>query len=223
MVAEEEAISVQEGSVSGGGDTPLTGLIVAGGKSTRFGSDKASAPLMGRPLLQWVGDALQEACSALVVVRARGQTLPDVTFKVPVTVVDDRHDALGPLAGLVAGFGGIASGVCMATSCDAPLVRPELVRFLASLAPGHDVVCPYVDGFLQPLLAVYRPATCLPVLERALDRGVLKITAAYGGLRLRIVQEEEVRVHDPGLVSFRNANRPEALHEIEELLKRGPG
>jgi molybdopterin-guanine dinucleotide biosynthesis protein A len=202
------------------GSALLTGLVVAGGKSRRFGSDKASALLAGRPLLQWVGSALADVCGALVVVRARGQELPPVAFPVPLTVVDDRYQAKGPLAGLAAGFEAIPDGLCFATSCDAPLLKRELVSGLSSLAPGYDIVCPYVNDFLQPLLAVYRPATCLPVFEQAVERDVLKITAAYGGLRVRIVREDELRAMDPELESFRNANSVEALREIEGLLQR---
>jgi hypothetical protein len=52
------------------------------------------------------------------------------------------------------------------------------------------------------------------------ERDVLKITAAYGGLRVRIVREDELRAMDPELESFRNANSVEALREIEGLLQR---
>lgn len=196
----------------------LTGLILAGGKSSRFGSDKASALLAGKPLLCWVALALAGVCEALVVVRAKGQQLPPFEAGVPTTVVDDRYEAKGPLAGLVAGFAAVSDGLVFATSCDAPLLKPELVRFLAGAAPGHDVVIPHVDGFPQPLMAVYRPQACLPVFEGCVERDVLKITVAFKGLDVRVVREPEVRTVDPELRSFRNANRPEALEGIAALL-----
>ena len=54
----------------------IAGLILAGGKSTRFGTDKAAAPLAGRPMLQWVVDALAGVCEEIVIVAALGQELP---------------------------------------------------------------------------------------------------------------------------------------------------
>ncbi len=203
---------------------PLTGLILAGGKSTRFGSDKASALLLGRPLLQWAAAALEPVCSSLVVVRAPGQTLPPVDFDGEMTVVDDAYEAKGPLAGLTTGFAAVATPLCFAQPCDAPLVRPGLVSYLAGLAEGFDIVCPHVGGFLQPLAAVYRPGSCLPVFRDFIGRDALKITAAFGPLRTRIVREAELTAADPGLESFLSANRPEALHEIESLLiaRRAP-
>jgi molybdopterin-guanine dinucleotide biosynthesis protein A len=196
----------------------ICGLVLAGGKSSRFGSDKASAPLAGRPMLQWVVSALETVCESLVIVRARGQVLPELQSSVPVVVVEDRYEAKGPLAGLVTGLAAVAQPLSFAISCDAPLLRPALVTFLAGIAGDHDIVCPYVEGFPQPLAAIYRPATCLPVFRDCVERDQLKITAAFGPLRTSIVREEAIRAIDPDLRSFRNANRPDAIVELERLV-----
>ncbi len=197
---------------------PITGLVLAGGKSRRFGSDKASALLAGRPLLQWVASTLAEVCGALVVVSARGQQLPAFDVAIPVTVVEDLYEGKGPLAGLVTGFAAAGEGVCFATSCDAPLLRPELVLLLAAAAEGHDIACPYVNGFLQPLVAAYRAETCLPVFRDFVEREQLKITPAFGPLDAVIVREPQIRTVDPELESFLNANQPEALEDIAARL-----
>ncbi|MBA4179046.1 MAG: molybdopterin-guanine dinucleotide biosynthesis protein MobA [Anaerolinea sp.] len=199
----------------------LTGLILAGGKSSRFGSDKASALLRGRTLLQWALEALEPAVDAMVVVKAAGQQLPPVKSRLTVTVVEDEYKAMGPLAGLATGFRAVATEFCFATACDAPLLLPEVVRLLAAKAEDADVVVPDVDGFMQPLAAIYRPAACLPVFDERIARGALKIVPAFDGLRTIVVDEDELRTVDPGLRSFRNANRPERLAEIEALLEPG--
>ncbi len=196
----------------------VTGLVVAGGKSSRFGSDKASAVVAGRALLEWVMRGLTPACEAFVVVRARGQVLPPVEVEPPIFVVDDAYDEKGPLAGLVAGMGAVRTPLAFAASCDVPLIESSLVSGLALLAEGYDVVVPHVDGFPQPLLAIYRPSTCLDLFREAVDHDRLKITAAYSGLRVRVVREPEVRTMDPALVSFRNLNRVDDLAEVERLL-----
>jgi len=196
----------------------VTGLILAGGKSTRFGSDKASAPLLGKPMLQWVISALAGACDELVVVTAREQLLPNVEASVPIRVVVDLYDGLGPLAGLVAGFAAVATPLCFAVPCDAPLIWPALVTMLAGLSAEWDVVCPYVGGFMQPLAALYRVETCLPVFRDFVERDLLKVTAAFGPLRTRVVREDELRAVDPALESFLNANRPEGLEQVAAIL-----
>ena len=200
------------------GHEALDGLVLAGGKSSRFGSDKASALLRGRSLLQWVVSALEPACERIVIVRARGQQLPEVSSVAQLVVVDDRYEAKGPLAGLATGFPAVTSELCFATACDTPLVRRELVDLLTRAAPGYDVICPMVNALHQPLTAVYRPGACLPVFEESIEKDLLRIVPAFERLATRIVSEDEVRVADPELDSFRNANRPERLAEIEAIL-----
>lgn len=196
----------------------IDGLVLAGGRSTRFGSDKASALLQGMPLLQWVISALDPVCDRIVLVCARGQSLPPVVSRAELVVAEDRYEAKGPLAGLVTGFPLVTAPLCFATSCDAPLLRTELVSLLETLAEGYDVVCPDVGGFQQPLAAVYRAAACLPVFEECVRTDRLRIVPAFDDLRTLMVSEDEVRHADPELDSFRNANRPERLTEIAELL-----
>lgn len=198
----------------------LAGVILAGGRSSRFGSDKASALLLGRPLLQWAVEALSPVCDELVIVAAEGQHLPAIETTLPMTRAIDTYEAKGPLAGLATGFAHASASLAFATSCDAPLIVPELVRALAAMADDYDIVCPFVGGFMQPLTAVYRPAACRPIFQDFIARDVLKITAAFGPLRVRLVRDDEVRRFDPGFASFENANRPEALHRIEQRLSR---
>ena len=202
------------------GAEAMAGVVLAGGKSRRFGSDKASALLGGRPLLQWVVDALAEACDEFVVVRAAGQALPLVETGGELRVVEDREPERGPLAGMASGFAVLESPLAFVASCDAPLIAPAVIRWLAERAKDTDVVLPEVDGYRQTLGAVYRVATCLPRFEAALAEGTNKITDAFTGLRVRAVSADALRGVDPELLSYRNANTPEALAEIASLIDR---
>ncbi|WP_322818205.1 molybdenum cofactor guanylyltransferase [Tepidiforma sp.] len=200
----------------------IEAIILAGGRSTRFGGDKASAPLRGRPLLQWVVDAVAPAVERIVIVHAPGQRLPDLRAPVPLTPVPDETPGLGPLAGLATGFAHTHAELAFACSCDAPLVSAALVSLLASIArqTGADVVRPFVGGFPQPLVAIYRPATCLEPFRRALRTPTtnLRIVAACEELRVIEPAEPMLLAADPQLRSFLNANTPERLAEIERLL-----
>ena len=200
----------------------LEAVILAGGRSTRFGRDKASAPLRDRPLLQWVAEAVVPAVDRLVIVRAPGQLLPPLDLPVPVDLVDDEFPGLGPLAGLATGLAAVAAPLAFACSCDAPLIAPELVVRLADIAraASADVVRPRVGGYPQPLVAVYRVASCLPAFRKAVESrtGGLRIVAACAGLRVVEPGEAELRAVDPGLRSFLNANTPARLAEIDALL-----
>lgn len=202
---------------------PVTGIILAGGRSTRFGSDKASALLAGRPLLEWVVSAVSAVCNPVIVVASPGQELPRLTGNPPIRRIDDVAPDLGPLAGLVGGLDAAASEFCFATSCDAPLLRPEAVTFLRDSIGDHDIACPEVDGRLQPLVALYRRRTCLPVFEQCVARRHLRLTDAFAGLDVCVIPEERIREADPALESFINANRPAVVAEIESRLAERRG
>ncbi len=194
----------------------ITAIVLAGGKSTRFGSDKASAILAGRPMLDWVVTACAEACAPIVVVRARGQRLPPVGA--PIEVIDDFVDGAGPLAGLAAGLRATTTEFAFATSCDAPLLRPELIALLARQIDGFDAACPEVDARLQPLVAVYRVGVALGGVEQALEAGESSLQAALSRLRVAVVNEAAVQVIDPNLDSFLNINRPDVRADAEARL-----
>lgn len=197
----------------------LTGLVVAGGRSSRFGSDKAAATFLGRPQLEVVCAALAQVCDEIVVVRAQDQPFPDIELPLPIEVARDEHHEQGPLAGIIAGMAKANAPLAVAVSTDVPLLQPDLVRYLASLASDHDVVMPFASGFPQPLVSVYRVEVALPAFEASFQAGNRRIVVACEGLRVRQVPEEELRGHDPELLSFRNANRPEDLAELETIAR----
>ena len=196
----------------------ITAVVLAGGRSTRFGSDKASALLRGRPLLDWTVAALVLTVAKVIVVKARGQRLPSFDCPVPCDVVEDAFEGLGPAAGLLSGFRAVSTDFAFGVACDTPLVSAKVVSYLESRSHDVDVVVPVVDGFVQPLFALYRVEACLPVFERRVAGGELKIVPAFDHVRTARVEEADLREIDPSLQSFRNANTPERLKEIDGLL-----
>ena len=200
-------------------DQRPAGIILAGGRSRRFGSDKASALLSGRPLLQWSVDALSRMCSEVIIVAARDQTLPPVEAAGPLRSVRDPEEYRGPLAAMVTGFELATAELCVVVSCDAPLVKRAVLQHLCSRIGGADVACANVGGKLQPLAAVYRRAPSVLVFRECVSQGELGVIAALGGLWVVTVAESELRVIDPDLRSFMNVNTPRDLADVLALLR----
>jgi molybdopterin-guanine dinucleotide biosynthesis protein A len=198
----------------------VSAVILAGGRSTRFGADKAGALLRREPLLEWVSRAVASAVAEVVVVRAPGQALPSV--REAVRIVDDEVAGQGPLAGMVSGLAAVRTSLAFVVSCDAPLLEPGLVPLLADMSSGFDVVLPVARGRTQPLCALYCVEPSLPALRAALARRELKVHAAIAGLRIREVEEAMLRTVDAELRSFRNCNTREDLAELEMLLRSEP-
>jgi molybdopterin-guanine dinucleotide biosynthesis protein A len=195
-----------------------TGIILAGGRSSRFGTDKASAVYRGRPLLQVACDALGAVCASLVVVAAPGQPLPALSVSRPLDVVYDRVPFQGPLPALAAGFRATTAELALVAAVDLPLLRPALLEFLLSLVAGHDAVVPHVGGRLQPLLAVYRTLPALRASEQTLATGRRAAQDILELLQYRVVAESELVAADPELLSFRNANTPDDLAALATLV-----
>ncbi|HCV00484.1 MAG: hypothetical protein CL897_05330 [Dehalococcoidia bacterium] len=192
----------------------VTGVILVGGLSRRFGSDKASAVLRGRPLLQWVRDALAPAVDELLIVTARDQALPPMHPSIPVTVVEDHEPECGPLGGLTTGFLVATTPICFVACCDAPLLQTGVVQRIVNALGNHDAVVPEVDGFQQPLTAAYRREPCLVAAQASLGAGVKKVLDAFEGLDILGLGQNHLVRADSDLRSFRNSN---TLQELESL------
>jgi len=191
-------------------------IVLAGGKSKRLGRDKASEPLLGRPLLQHVLDRLAGLVEEYVVVSAVGQTLPHVEAPA-LRVAEDLYPETGPLGGIYTGLCATAAPYAVAVACDMPLLQPSLVAELLRRAPGHDLVVPVSEEFPQPLCAVYSQA-CREAFRRQLETGNYKITAAFGRLKPLYLKPEDWRPFDPEGLSFLNLNREEDLQRVAALL-----
>ena len=121
-----------------------------------MGRPKLSLPFGTETMLGRVARRLGEAVGPLVVVAAPDQEVPWLPDH--VVVVRDRQEGRGPLEGLAVGLAALGdrADAAYVTACDVPLVVPGFVRKLLDLAEGYDVAVPHVNGFDEPLAAVYR-------------------------------------------------------------------
>jgi molybdopterin-guanine dinucleotide biosynthesis protein A len=194
-------------------------IILAGGKSTRLGRDKASEVLTGKTLLQRAVDATAELAGTFVLVTARGQSLPEVVAEAPLSTVVDAYPETGPLGGIVTGLLAVGDSPqpALVVACDMPLLRPALLRELLRLASGHDAVVPMVNGLPEPLCAVYAHS-CINPARRLLDRGDYKVAGLLDDVDALLVPEEEWRRFDNEGLSFLNVNREDDLDRARRLV-----
>jgi molybdenum cofactor guanylyltransferase len=156
-------------------DRALTGVLLVGGDSTRFGSPKALAQLEGRTLAE-IGWASLAFCNERLAV---GKA--DDRLDLPFPVVDDGTDVRAPIAGVVAGLRAAANDVCVFVPVDMPRLRRE---DLASLADAClDAAVPQTG----PLPGAYRRSALL-VLDRRLAAGELALRGALDELDVQVVR-----------------------------------
>jgi molybdenum cofactor guanylyltransferase len=149
------------------------GVVIAGGRSVRFGGEKAVAMLSGEPLLMWAVRRLQRTCAA-VAVNARPQTQAEVLGRRNgLPVLHDVHgDPLGPLAGVKVGLQWareLGAQAIAVSPCDAPLLPDDLFPRLIEAADGGAAMAETPEG-VQPLCAVW-PVSALPRVTEALIGG----------------------------------------------------
>lgn len=195
---------------------PPTALVLAGGRSTRLGRDKALEPVGGVPVLARVLHVLARLTGDIVLVEAPGaqRELPDLDVALRRTV-DDTPGA-GPLAGLAAGLRASRSAHAWAVACDLPFLHQGLLLRLMGAAPGWEAVVPVWQGRPQPLCAVYSRA-CLAAAERLLAGPDRSLRALLAACSTRYLSEEEVRAAGAGPAAFLDVNTAARLAEAERL------
>jgi len=197
---------------SDGLPVPLTGIILAGGRSSRMGQNKALLPLGGRPLITHVLTTLTGLCQEIIIVTND----PTPYAVLPARLVGDIYPGRGALGGIHAGLSASRTELTLVVACDMPFLNPALLRYLVSLAPGYDAVVPRLGDQFEPLHAVYT-RRCLPPMERLLAQGPQRVITFYEQIHLRVVEEEELRRLDPELRSFINVNTPEEWTHAQQL------
>jgi molybdopterin-guanine dinucleotide biosynthesis protein A len=199
-------------------DSNLSAIVLIGGLSRRFGRDKAAEVVGGRSLLQHVVDAVSPIAHEIVVVAGRGGGFPPVECARPLKEVRDVREG-GALGGLYTGMLAAAYPQAVALACDMPLLSLPLLRHLRGLLTDEcDVVMPRWRGREEPLHAFYR-RTCIPAVERLLDRGGRRFVDFLPEVRVRYVPQEEIERFDPEGRSFWNVNSEEDLVRLLPLLR----
>ncbi len=189
----------------------ITAFILAGGRSTRMGMEKAFVLLEGRTLLARMLDL---ARSVTAEVRIVGDPAKFHPF---APAVEDVFPGCGPLGGIHAALHSSQTDLNLILAVDVPFVSFAFLQFLISRSSESAAVVTVArtSGGLQPLCAIYRRAFA-DVAEQALGEGRYKIDALFEAGQTHVISEEELRVAGFSPKMFRNLNTPEDLADAGE-------
>jgi len=203
---------------SRGTDQPLpgvTGIVLAGGRSSRFGSDKLRAEIGGKSLLERAVEAVAEGTSEVIVVCAPDDDRPLPLARAPVRRVVDPAAYGGPLVGLRAGLEAAAEPIVIVVGGDMPSVRPSvLVALVRALLAAPDQVNAAVlesRGGLVPLPAALRTGAATDRVRRLVDDGERRLRSVFEQFPTRILDEVEWRPLDPDGATLLDVDRPADL------------
>jgi len=196
---------------------PCTGVILAGGLNKRFnGQNKAFIRIGGKRIVDRLLDVYVQLFDQIVVVTND----PAAYMDVDALIVTDHYSVRSSLNGLHAGLFAAAHEHAFFAACDTPFIKGELIqRLLDSVTRKADIIIPSTSAGYEPMFAVYKK-TCLPAMVWQLERDLLKIQGLFRKVRVKTVDEADLREVDPELVSFFNVNTPADLVRAEALHKQ---
>jgi molybdopterin-guanine dinucleotide biosynthesis protein A len=152
----------------------ITAAVLAGGRSSRMGTDKALLELDGRPLLEIALEKCRGFSRVLISANDAGRY---ARFGAPV--VPDLIPGQGPMSGFHAALRAAGTDYVFVISCDMPLVPEDFIACMAEKVPGTvQAIVPFAGGFWQPLCSIYHKS-CVPLIEKALAHGEHRMKLLY--------------------------------------------
>ncbi len=190
--------------------------IIAGGKSSRMGTDKSFVSIGNKPIIQRLVERVSDVGqSHTLLITNRPADYAQLGLPMFGDVIPDK----GALGGIHAAVSHSPTDYVLAIACDMPFVEPALLKYMTAqidAQPPPNVIVPRVDGYPQGLHAVYSKA-CLPAIESRLNADHLKVIGFYPQVRVRYLDESEYEPITAGRPVFFNVNTPQQLEEARQL------
>ncbi|MDR3570352.1 MAG: molybdenum cofactor guanylyltransferase [Syntrophobacteraceae bacterium] len=190
----------------------IAGAVLAGGRSNRFGKNKALQTLQGKRFIDLAIEPLRRFCDPVMAVVNEIEPYLDTG----AILVQDIIPHQGPLGGIYTALVFSPSEWVFVKATDMPFLVPEMAALIIEAQRGKfDAVVPRVGEFFDPLLALYN-RRCLPVISHQLQaRDNRQVVAFYQKIRLKTITEAQWRKVDPDGLSFKNVNTLSDLAEID--------
>ena len=193
-------------------------IVLAGGKSLRFGHDKVLETVGKVSLLQRVISCVSSISSEIIIVAAEEQTVFRLGDYSGLRIVTDIHPGKGPLGGVFTGLANSTSFYNLVVASDMPFLNQALLHYMMQLSAGFDLVVPRAGNLVEPLHAVYT-RSCIPHIESMIKQNKLSIYHLFHLVQVRYVEAEEIERFDPKYLSFFNINTEADLERARELDK----
>ena len=195
-------------------ESKITGIILAGGKSSRMGRDKGWIELNNKPLINYAIEALKPYCNELVI-SSNSKEYKSLGYP----VYEDKIKRCGPMGGIYSSLLHSSSRYNMVLSCDMPLISTELIKYVLDKSIEGKLSLPvHGANFMEPLCAVY-PLEIIPHLEKFIKEGKLKLIDLVNSIPTeQIMIDPSKYFYHPDL--FHNINRPGDLERASSLLQK---
>ena len=193
----------------------ITGVILAGGLSSRYGKDKAFLMINGTPLIERTAEKMKKIFQEVILISNEKKRLSYLGLP----VFQDIKKGLGPLGGIYTGLLSMSNEIGFFIACDMPFIDEGLVRYMTDIRDNYWAVVPSVSDEIEPLHAIYSKS-CLGDINNLIDSEIYQVRRFYSRINVRYVKEGEVRQFIAPEIAFLNINTPDEYVRIQSLIRQ---
>ena len=192
----------------------ITGVILAGGSSKRYGKNKAFLKIGNARLIDSIIQEMKTIFKRVILITNEKKKYK--YLKIPM--FEDRVKGLGPLGGIYTGLMSMSDQAGFFVACDMPRINRQLVRYMVDIMGNHRAVVPAVADKIEPLHAIYS-RSCLKPIRSLIDSQRHQVRLFYDSIPVRYVKEDEIRKFCCPSRAFLNINTPDEFAKIQSLIK----
>jgi len=185
----------------------ITGIILAGGKNSRMGINKAFLEIDGKRLIDIILSIYQRIFSEIIIVT--NDPFPYREF-LDTIIVTDIYKEKGSLGGIYTGLFYAVNDYSFIAACDMPYLNKDFILYMIEQIGKNDIIVPELPEGFQALHAIYS-RRCLPAIKKMILTDKLKIAGLYKDMRLLKITEEKIKPFNTDGRLFLNINTPEDL------------
>lgn len=191
----------------------INGYVLAGGKSSRMGTDKGLLKFYGKPIIQIIVEQLQPAVSNTIIISKN-----EAYKKFGLEVIPDLINDKGPAGGIHAALSHTDSDKIFVVSCDMPNITTNAIQYIIEQSFHSQITLPLNNGNVEPLFGVYAK-TCLPLWQQLIEQGKIKLQEMVTHFELLKINVENHKFFNAEL--FSNINDKNDLLNAQKFLKHG--
>lgn len=192
-----------------------SGVILAGGKSSRMKFNKAFAQISGKPVISIIIDKFIPVFQENMII----SNDPEAYQHLGLPIYPDVYSRMGPVSGIHSALYHSSNESVFVMGCDIPFMNMDLVKMMVSRLGEYDSVVPQIDGLLQPLTAVYS-RKCLPILTNCLETNRVKLIRIFDELNALKITRDEIEAYGVAEEMFLNVNDIDALNLAIQIAGR---
>ncbi|MBI5892596.1 MAG: molybdenum cofactor guanylyltransferase [Deltaproteobacteria bacterium] len=185
----------------------MTGIILAGGKSSRMGFNKALIEVNGLKIIERTVNLFKEIFDEIIIITNTPLEYERFDVKIATDLIKDA----GALGGIYTGIFHAHSNHSFVAACDMPFLDKDIILKMLNIAVDSDAIVPFANDKFHPLHAVYSK-NCLKPMEEAIKNNDLRINNLFQKIRIKKV--EDIFIKESALRSLCNVNTTEDLNEI---------